>query len=265
MQPKRTPGGLNTDSKGIMMQSESANTATNLTFPLSWNGYQIQHVFNSNGTQYGTDEYGVIHQMNPQPYTYDAAYVSTYDTPEYQRQSDILQALRLGFVVGAFGRVPRKLLDFGAGNGAFMRFAIQRVKIVFGYDVAGAGVPGVFSDLHTAYTAFDGREFDVITFWDALEHVPDLSFVRDLPCKMVVISLPWCHYAALGQQWFDNEYYHRKPSEHLHHFNYESLEAFMKSCGWNKVADSDHEDIVRKPRYSNKHISNILTMAFKRK
>ena len=211
--------------------------------------------FTSHGYEYQIDGYGAIHQLNPQPYVYDQTYVSTYDTEDYKRQSDILQALRLGFAIGAHGRKPQSLLDFGYGNGAFMKFAKQHIETVLGYDVSGVQVQGckIVDKLEKA---------DVITFWDALEHVQDLLFVEYLPCQTVVISLPYCHFPTNKDlSWFDDEYKHRKPNEHVHHFNPVSLKLTMQRFGWSQVATSTHEDIIRKSTHG---LDNILTMAFKR-
>lgn len=211
-------------------------------------------IFQSKEHEYFIDSLGVIHQLNPQPYTYNSTYVATYDTEAYKRQSDILQALRLGFTIASHGTHPQSILDYGYGNGAFMKFARQHVHTVMGYDVTGIEVEGceIVDKL---------KPVDVITFWDALEHVADLSFVKMLPCHTVVISLPYCHFHTVGQEWFDNDYHHRKPNEHLHHFSRQSLKAFMASMGWRQIAVSTHEDIVRKGKDS---LPNILSMAFKR-
>lgn len=217
--------------------------------------------FNSHGIDYEIDEYGVIHQLNPQPYTYDANYVSTYDTEAYRRQSDILQALRLGFVIAAHGIAPYTLADFGYGNGAFLKFIEPQVAQRYGIDVTGLPVDGcdIIQLNNNQWKLIPDAE--VYTFWDALEHVGDITFVRDLSCGTIVISLPFCHYRNLGKDWFDNQYKHRKPNEHLHHFDRYSLHRFMQAMGWRLVASSTHEDIVRK---SPGDWPNILTMAFKR-
>lgn len=219
--------------------------------------------FESHGRQYEIDELGVINQIDAEPFVYDAKYVSTYDTEAYRRQSDILQALRLGFVIAAHGKTPQKLLDWGYGNGAFMKFASQQIRNVYGYDVTGIQVEGC--------TVFDNQmitrdDYDVITFWDALEHIPDLDFLSTLwRTKTIVISLPYCHLFALGQKWFDEKYKHRKPDEHLHHFTPTSLANLMEKYGWVKVASSTHEDIVRVSTYGEGiyKLPNIITMAFK--
>jgi len=43
--------------------------------------------FRSHGYLYEQDEYG-IHQINPDPFTYDANYCATYDTASYRTGND---------------------------------------------------------------------------------------------------------------------------------------------------------------------------------
>lgn len=215
--------------------------------------YNCVSYFTSHGRAYGIDQFGVIHQLDAKPYAYDENYVATYDTEAYRRDSDKLQALRLGFIIGAHGHIPHSICDVGYGNGAFLK-AAEIIPVRYGKDVTGLQVEGV--EITDKYPPTD-----VITFHDCLEHIPDLSFVKDLQCKTLVVSLPWCHYVSGGQIWFDGLYKHRKPDEHLHHFSHLSLSDFMESMGWKHVAHCNYEDIVRKSP-GNWH--NILTMAFKR-
>lgn len=207
----------------------------------------------SDGIEYCIDEFGVIHQLNPQPFKYDASYVSTYDTEAYRRDNDRLQSMRYAFTVACHGHTPGKILDYGCGNLAFVNFARQASWAV-GYDITG--MEGTINQLQPA---------SVYTFWDALEHVPDLDEVlRGIDCETVCISLPWCHYDRGGIEWFDT-WKHRKPNEHLHHFNPDSLTQLMGAYGFKKVAVSWHEDIVRKGQQMNgfERLMNILTMGFR--
>lgn len=216
-------------------------------------------IFESHGRKYAVDQFGVINQIDVKPFTYDKDYVATYDTPEYKRQSEILQALRLGFVIAAHGQNPTSILDWGYGNGAFMKFAKQHVEKIFGNDVTGILVEGC--DIINSPGVISPGCFDVVTFWDVFEHIPDLSFIEHLLCDTVVMSLPNCHYFTKGKQWFDEKYKHRKPDEHLHHFNAMSLENTMRHYGWKVIAIATFEDIIRKSTHGS---SNILSMAFKR-
>jgi hypothetical protein len=203
----------------------------------------------SDGINYFVDDMGIIHQETYVPFTYDENYCSTYDTDLYRRESEKLQALRYGFAVACHGRVPGKILDFGCGNLAFVDFANQHTNAI-GYDIAAG--PGKTDKLQPA---------SVITFWDALEHVPDLdSTLNSIECDTVIISLPWCHYVTEGLQWF-NSWKHRKPNEHLHHFNPSSLMLLLESHGYRQIAISYHEDIIRK---GGNCLPNILSMGFRK-
>lgn len=211
--------------------------------------------FETHGRKYEIDRFGVIVQTDHRPFTYDPDYSAIYDKPEYTRQSELLQAMRYGFVCAAHGKPVNTLLDAGYGNGAFINFAKQHVKHVYGYDVTGVPLDG-------AYQMPEIVKADVITMWDVLEHFPSVDFVRDLPCETLCVSLPYCHFITHGKDWFENDYSHRKPDEHIRHFNEFSLATMMDSLGWKEVANSGHEDIVRKSAHG---LPNILSMAFKRK
>ncbi|MGN6436858.1 MAG: methyltransferase domain-containing protein [Agriterribacter sp.] len=216
----------------------------------------------SDGAEYILDEYG-IHQLNPKPFVYDTNYCAVYDDPERQKKSDQLQALRLGFIIGAHGRVPDDILDFGAGNYAFLNYAKSIIPACYGYDLADYPVPDGIVKTNYIY-----RDYDVITFHDCLEHILEPEFVVGLKCQTIVISLPnvwgivknWSDYTeAVDEEAFD-KFYHRKPGEHLHHFTPNGLQRFMSDNGWRQVAVSKHEDVIRQ-----RGEWNIISAAFKRK
>lgn len=211
-----------------------------------------------NGYIYHEDDFGAIHQLYPESFVYDHNYCSTYDTEEYRRNSDILQALRIGTIMGAYGEPPMSIIDFGYGNGAFMKYAKQSIPNVYGYDVTGIEVEGC-----TILEKLTGA--NVITFWDSLEHIQDLSFLENLECEMIAISLPWCHAEYLENveekiKCLEN-WKHLKPNEHLHHFSAAALVRTLMGFGWEVKTLTAIEDIVRKP-VDNKE--NILTATFKR-
>lgn len=217
--------------------------------------------FTSHGVHYELDHHGVLNQLDPKPFTYDEAYVACYDGPEYRAQSDLLMALRLGFVIGVLGGIPTRLVDYGCGNGAFCKFAQKLVPRVTGLDVTGRRIKGV--DVISQVGSRDSVYFDVFTFWDVLEHLPSLEFLRYIPTDHLVLSLPYCHYVTKGEGWFSDKYRHRKPNEHVRHFTPYSLRSVMEELGWRQVAMSTHEDIVRKSTYGGE-LPNILSAAFQR-
>lgn len=211
--------------------------------------------FTAKGREYVIDELGIIHQTDHRPYKYDNDYAAIYDRPEYTHQSEILQAMRLGFASAAHGRWINSLTDCGYGNGAFMKFAKQYVPYVYGVDVTGVNVDG-------CYILPELVKSDVLCFHDTLEHIPDLSFLAGLPHETIIVSLPFCHFHTQGLEWFETKYKHLKSDEHVHHFSPFSLKNLMEQMGWKEVARSGHEDIVRKSAHG---LQNILSMAFKRK
>lgn len=210
--------------------------------------------FHSHGRQYEVDKYGVIVQTDHRPYAYTPQYSAVYDTPDYRKQSDFLQALRLGFACAAHGKPIRSILDVGYGNGAFLDHAANLIPTTYGYDITGV-------ELERSYQVPEIIKADVITMWDVLEHFPDIQFVETLPCETLVVSLPYCHMITQGVEWFNDVYKHRKPDEHIRHFNEYSLELQLLALGWKKVAVSNHEDMVRKSAHG---LQNILSMAFKK-
>jgi hypothetical protein len=206
--------------------------------------------FRSGGYEYVKDEYG-IHQLNPEPFVYDANYCATYNTESYRRGNDILQALRLGFVIGSHGSVPGSIADIGFGNGAFLLRCKNIIPKLYGKDVSDVQLDFIERVWHYP-------ECDVVTFWDCLEHINDLSFLYDMPCKTICLSLPYCHFDSI--EWFD-KWKHHKPNEHLHYFDEKTLTNMMGLYGWKPVSVSSHEDLVRVPMNGQQ---NILSMAFKR-
>jgi len=227
-------------------------------------------MFTAKGRKYSINKFGVIEQIDHRPFKYDPEYSAIYDKPEYKQGSDLLQALRLGFALGVHGKPIRSLMDVGYGNAAFINSIKSHIPYTYGFDITGVPLDG-------AYVMPEFVKADVYTFWDVLEHFPDCSFLRDLQTETICVSLPYCHYHTEGLSWFES-WHHLKPDEHIRHFTPWSLTAFMKSYGWTAVAESDHENIVRKGSgrsvetkcgiiqlHSDNYLQNILSMGFKRK
>jgi len=163
--------------------------------------------------------------------------------------------LRLGYIIGSIGYIPNSILDVGYGNGAFLSSCSAIIKHLYGNDINGYKLPYYCNFVENIMN----DHYDVITFFDSLEHFEDISFVKDLKCNYVIISVPNCHY--FNDEWF-KEWKHRKPNEHLYYFNTESLVNFFDECGFECVNTSNVEDVIRKN--DNETYSNILTATFKK-
>jgi len=205
---------------------------------------------------YEIDQFGVIHQINSTPFNYDSKYVNHYHKGNMLRLSEQMAYLRLGYILGNLKISPEKMLDVGIGNGSFCEAAMRICANVYGYDVFDN--PFLPRECEKANSLTD-QYYDIITFFDSLEHCENLDFIKDLDCRYVVISVPWCH--NLNDQWFES-WKHRKPNEHLHHFNDVSLRSFMNENGFQYMAHSNIEDAIRKPV---DELPNILTAIFEKR
>lgn len=203
---------------------------------------------------YEIDQYGVIHQIERKPFTYDKQYIDA-GYGNLRRLTDEMAYLRWGYICGVLGETPDRLLDVGYGTGDFLKVAQRQGVECYGNDL--------FTDLLPEGCKFvsdvTSVEVDLITFFDSLEHHPNIDFVWDLKCKNIVISVPWCHNHS--DEWFEN-WKHRKPDEHLHHFNADSLIKFMRSCGFSILDYSNIEDTIRKDPNNDQ---NILTAVFQKR
>jgi len=201
---------------------------------------------------YNCDNNGVIFQQTKVPTKYDKTYViDRYDS--YGELSNYMGYLRLGYIVGALGRIPESILDVGYGNGAFLKVCTNIISECYGNDVSGYNLPPSCSFI----SEITSKHFDVITFFDSLEHFEDISIVGELKCNYLVISVPWCHY--YNDSWFEN-WKHRRPNEHLFHFNENSLVKFMSEHKFDLLSFSHIEDTIRKGEQRN-----ILSAIFQKR
>lgn len=202
---------------------------------------------------YSIDKNGVIYQINKKIFKYDVEYASNYD--KHGELNNYMSYLRYAYLVGAINKVPSSILDVGYGNGAFLNICKKTISNCYGYDISNYSIPEgcIYVD------SMNSQKYDVITFFDSLEHFEDIHFLNTLKCNYVCISLPECHY--LSDKWFEN-WKHRKPDEHLWHFSKIALKTFMESQNYELVSMSNIEDIIRRP---SSEYSNILSGVFKNK
>ena len=196
---------------------------------------------------YGTHK-GVLFQKVVKPASVN--YAEQYNS--YGELGKYMSYLRLGNIVGALGRLPTSLLDVGYGNGDFLRTCVDAGIESWGYDISDYPLPegAEAGDIY--------GEYDVVTFYDSLEHFTNIEFVHDLQCNYLVISVPECHYPE-DEEWFMN-WKHRRVDEHLWHFNRHSLKEFL--VGYELVSESTVEDVIRKNPEQPEN--NIITVVYRR-
>jgi hypothetical protein len=204
---------------------------------------------------YTVDEYGIIQQVQYEKFVYDVAYIKrSYTNRLTQEKLDALAHLRLAHLLSVLPVVPQSIVDVGYGEGSFLRACESVILKRFGHDVFPDFIP---PRCEFVRDLADAPFVDVVSFFDSLEHLENREIMRDIRCTYVYISVPWCHY--FSDEWFDT-WHHKKPNEHLSHFNEKSLAKFMASCGFSLVNFCAVEDSIRK---GSGDYPNILTALFK--
>jgi hypothetical protein len=198
---------------------------------------------------------GIVRQVNVEPISYDKSYVEN-SYVRYGEATNYMSHLRLGNIIGTLGFVPESILDVGYGNGSFLEASSKIIPNCYGHDISTYPIPPKCKFVEDITSG----SFEVITFFDSLEHFEDIDFVKDLKCDFACITVPNCHY--IDDEWFLN-WKHRRPDEHLWHFNEESLVRFMNLRGFYLLTSSNIEDTIRKN--PNQKEDNILTCIFGRR
>ena len=140
-----------------------------------------------------------------------------------------------------------KILDMGCGVGAFLKKTPPNF-MSFGIEINGLEVEHCKGQKLSVSNSIPVEEFDAITFWDVLEHFPDLNFIHNLketflkPGGFIFITVPnftrellptiiaWKHY---------------KPNEHIHCFSEKSIDAFCDKFGFKYISKNYEESVVR--------------------
>lgn len=200
-------------------------------------------------SNYEYDPLGIIKQIQYVRYSYTKEYAQT----RYMNKlAELMSYLRLGYILGSIKHTPQSLLDVGYGTGAFLQCSSNIIKDTYGHDISGYPIPLC----STFECNIFSRHYDVVTFFDSLEHFEDIYFLNKLDCNYICISVPWCHY--FSDQWFDT-WKHRRANEHLWHFNQQSLIKFMDSQGFDVINTCNYEDTIRK---TQDNYPNILSGIF---
>lgn len=186
---------------------------------------------------------------------YDKDYVAKYN--KYDKLSnEKLNFLRLQKLLDHINF--QSLLDVGYGNGTFLKKCksyISHDVDLYGYDVSDVNPPEEIERVSEEGLSW---KYDVVTFFDSLEHIPErdiVSYLRRFDTKCFMISVPWFH-STESMEWFEN-WKHRRENEHLHYFDSNGLINILNEIGYKVVHLSNIEDSIR---YTNDDKPNILTV-----
>ena len=166
-------------------------------------------------------EYKVLHQIEHELFVYTEEYIKAYKNLRMYELSE----LRWNYITKVIGRNPLSVLDFGYGNGDFLKYAKEQgVKELYGYDISPVDPPeGVFR-IRDVGIGF----WDCIMLFDSLEHTEDIgkTIKAFAPHNFMIITVPWCrNYSGKPElakrftnEWFEHRYKNKKNDEHIWHF-----------------------------------------------
>jgi SAM-dependent methyltransferase len=137
-----------------------------------------------------------------------------------------------------------RILDVGCGLGFFLRaldparwdrYGVEPMPLPHGYAANAVGSDRI-AQAPLAASALPPERFDVVTFWDSLEHLADpraelLEARRVLrPGGLVLIALP--NFGSYQARHFGEDWYHLSLPHHLYHFTRPTLTRLLDSCGF---------------------------------
>lgn len=182
---------------------------------------------------------------------------------EYSQVEDLMYAQEIAGRLKTFDRnvknlsrfsLPGRLLDIGSGMGAFVHIARQnhweaqgiepslwctkKAKELFGLDIP----QGTYKEAKNL-----GKNFDVVTMWDVIEHVDDpaaaLRACHSIlkPDGILVLStvdIGSCYARLMGKRW---------PwlmKMHIYYFNRRVMHSYLEMCGFRILSMSVYRHTI---------------------
>lgn len=165
---------------------------------------------------------------------YDANYLATYDAYAVGPVADRLNAGRVA-LLARHAEPGATVLDVGAASGQFVRCARSWGFDAKGFDVIPEAVRRLRdADLWAEHPAL----FDVVTYWDSLEHMdePELSLGQIRKGGLAIVAVPIMEdiTKVRGSK-------HYKPGEHFLYFEAQGFIDWMALYGFRLLEQSTHE------------------------
>lgn len=215
----------------------------------------------------------------PTPEQVDAVYNSGYFTGEglgyrdyfvRQRASNQRKARYRLDLLGRLNQAPSgRILDIGAADGSFVAEATARNWDAYGVEVSREARAALAEDLRPrVYESLDEAAargpFQIVTLWDVLEHLPDITDTMTrvsamlAPGGLVGIVVPVIdNWNARKRPHSWDQY---KPPEHLTYFSTRSLRRFAQTRigpivheepAWIRHARRTHPDLSAGSKHSS--------------
>lgn len=179
-------------------------------------------------------------------YQSEGAHHEQYDFPEKEIQK---HAQRLTRWVMQVKPCPGIWLDIGSGRGVHLEVAREQGWAVVGVDASNQArqfaevkkIP-TFASLEQLEAAYPGKMFDVISFWETIEHLPNPGvFLETLRGKLKtegILAFSTPNFGSFYAQENYAAWQELRPPLHLQYYTPQSLELVLKRNGytvWNLI------------------------------
>lgn len=156
----------------------------------------------------------------------------------YQQVKSLMLKNKLNWIQNEKSRLG-KILDIGAGTGDFLLAAKKRGWEIFGAE-PNSGARKLASkkglELEERTSTFPDHNFDVITMWHVLEHVPNLNEqLEELhrllkPDGLLVIAVP--NFKSYDAQKYKENWAAYDVPRHLYHFSPSAVNKIFSQAGF---------------------------------
>ena len=189
--------------------------------------YQM-HWLEPNGV--GFLDCDAFNALSDREHVYDDDYFAKYEVMAESEIGAALNAFRAALVSRHAPTETQStctLLDVGIGDGAFLR-SVERFAWLqpFGCDINPAGVAYLIE--HGQLGSFEApASYDVVTFWDSLEHLRDPRPALAAARQIALVSIPIftdAEHAVTSR--------HFRPDEHFWYFTRHAFIEFAKQEGF---------------------------------
>jgi 2-polyprenyl-3-methyl-5-hydroxy-6-metoxy-1,4-benzoquinol methylase len=165
---------------------------------------------------------------------------------------------RLAVVERHFAR-PGRVLDVGCAAGYFLAVMQERGWQVTGLEPSDAIRPQAEQRLGPAnvHAGLLGtvdlppRSFDLISFWDVIEHIPDVRGALRTAAGLLApggkLLIETQNVRSRAARWLGPSWQHYKHAEHIYHFHPQTLERLLRETGFAVLENS--------PRLGGKYVS----------
>jgi len=169
---------------------------------------------------------GVLRCGEEERISYDKKYLDTYLQYENTPIGQSITSYRVNLLLRNLSEIHLPVLDVGIGSGHFIRECLKHKINVDGADVNPVALEwlkkcGMLEKHNVRY--------DVLTFWDSLEHLDDpKEFIQDHHSpKHIFVSIPIFH-----NKYTVKDSRHYKPGEHIYYFTQTGLINWFYSLGY---------------------------------